>query len=51
VAIGGYLDVTLPNLGLGGTGLTYTITPQPLPAIESQKSNARTGSGLVSCRP
>ena len=32
VAIGGTLDVTLPNLGLGGTGVTYTITPQPLPA-------------------
>lgn len=32
VAIGGNLDVTLPNLGLGSTGLTYTITPQPLPA-------------------
>ena len=32
VAIGGNLDVTLPNLGLGSIGLTYTITPQPLPA-------------------
>ena len=32
VAVGGNLDVTLPNLGLGSTGLTFTITPQPLPA-------------------
>ncbi len=30
--IGGTLDVTLPDLGLGGSDLTYTITPQPLPA-------------------
>jgi hypothetical protein len=32
VTVGGTLDVTLPNLGLGTTGLTFTITPQPLPA-------------------
>lgn len=32
VAVGGYLDVTLPSLGLGGSALSYTITPQPLPA-------------------
>ncbi len=32
VAVGGTLDVTLPALGLSGSGLTYTITPQPLPA-------------------
>ena len=32
VAIGGNLDVFLPDLGLGSGGLTYTITPQPLPA-------------------
>ena len=31
IAIGGTLDVTLPDLGLTGA-LTYTITPQPLPA-------------------
>jgi hypothetical protein len=30
--VGGYLDVTMPNLGVGTTGLTFTITPQPLPA-------------------
>jgi hypothetical protein len=30
--VGGYFDVTLPNLGVGTTGLTFTITPQPLPA-------------------
>ena len=32
VAVGGTLDVTLPSLGLGTTGVTFTITPQPLPA-------------------
>jgi len=32
IAVGGTLDVTLPNLGLGGKDLTYIITPQPLPA-------------------
>ena len=31
IAIGGTLDVTLPNLGLGDSGVSYTITPQPLP--------------------
>jgi hypothetical protein len=30
VAVGGTLDITLPNLGLGTSGLTFTITPQPL---------------------
>ncbi len=30
--VGGTLDVMLPNVGLGSTGLTYIITPQPLPA-------------------
>ncbi len=32
IAIGETVDVTLPSLGLGSTGLTFTITPQPLPA-------------------
>ncbi len=32
VAVGGTLDVTVPGGGLAGPGLTYTITPQPLPA-------------------
>ena len=32
VAIGSTLDVTLPNLGLGSTGLADIITPPPLPA-------------------
>ncbi len=32
ISVGGTLDVNLPNLGLGTSGLTYTITPQPLPA-------------------
>ena len=41
VAMGGTLDVTLPNLGLGTTGVTYTITPQPLPA--NMTFNRQTG--------
>jgi RHS repeat-associated protein len=32
VAVGGVLDLTVPSGGLTGPGLTYTITPQPLPA-------------------
>ena len=41
VAVGGTLDVTLPNLGLGTSNLTYTITPQPLPA--NMSFNRETG--------
>ena len=42
VAVGGTLDVTLPNLGLGTSGLTFTITPQPLPGeYELQSRNRR----------
>jgi len=32
VEVGSTLDATVPAGGLSGTGLTYTITPQPLPA-------------------
>jgi RHS repeat-associated protein len=32
VAVGSTLDTTVPNGGLSGPKLTYTITPQPLPA-------------------
>ena len=32
VAVGQTLDVTVPAGGLSGPNLTYTITPQPLPA-------------------
>jgi RHS repeat-associated protein len=32
ISVGCTLDVTLPSLGLGSSGVTYTITPQPLPA-------------------
>ena len=39
--VGGTLDVTLPNLGLDSTGLTFIITPQPLPA--NMTFNRQTG--------
>ena len=41
VAVGGALDVTLPNLGLGTSGLTFTITPQPL--LSNMTFNRETG--------
>ena len=43
VAVGGTLDVTLPSLGLGTTGVTFTITPQPLPA----NMNFNRGTGVL----
>ena len=43
--MGGTLDVTLPNLGLGTSNLTYTITPQPLPA--NMSFNRETGQLIL----
>ena len=47
--VGGTLDVTLPNLGLGTSGLTFTITPQPLPA--NMNFNRQTGELIFSPAP
>ena len=49
VAVGGTLDVTLPNLGLGTSNLTYTITPQPLPA--NMSFNRETGEFVFAPSP
>ena len=49
VAVGGTLDVTLPGLGLGTSGLTFTITPQPLPA--NMTFNRETGEFVYSPAP
>jgi hypothetical protein len=47
--VGGTLDVTLPNLGLGTSGLTFTIMPQPLPA--NMNFNRQTGELIFSPAP
>ena len=49
VAVGGALDFTMPNLGLGTSGLTFTITPQPLPA--NMSFNRQTGELEFARRP
>ena len=46
IAVGGTLDVTLPNLGLGDSGVTYTI-PQPLPA----NMTFNRGTGVLTFAP
>ena len=47
--MGGTLDVTLPSLGLGTTGVTFTITPQPLPA--NMTFNRETGELVFAPAP
>jgi Bacterial Ig domain len=49
VAVGSTLDVTLPNLGISGTDVTFTITPQPLPA--NMTFNRGTGELVFSPAP
>src|SRR5262249_49015088 len=42
VAVGGALDTTIQPGSLGGSSVTYTITPQPLPA--NMTFNRQTGA-------
>ena len=49
IAVGGTLDVTLPSFGLGTSGLTFTITPQPLPA--NMTFNRETGELVFAPAP